>query len=139
MAAQVSVCKEMLLSTNSWNFCPDESRSVLVAMLGKKIDFSCSRLYKDAPGTFDGALCVWPVDEGSVGVCGFGVSCENARVVEAQAITPSTISAHSGDRRENMRENAWLDCLTGIVRETLIPWRTGIARDYPITSPAANT
>src|SRR5450631_2582368 len=103
-------------------------------MLGKKIDFSCSRLYKDAPGTFDGALWVWPVDEGSVGVCGFGVSCENAGVVEAQAITPSTISAHSG-----RRVNAWLDCLTGIVRETLIPWRTGIARDYPITSPAANT
>jgi len=42
MAAHVSVCKEMLLSTNSSNFCPVESRSVLEAMSGKKMDFFCN-------------------------------------------------------------------------------------------------
>src|SRR5450755_126236 len=118
----------MLLSTNSWNFCPLESRSVLVAMLGKKMDFSCSRLYKPAPGTFDGVLCVWPVDEVSVGACGFGVSCAKACVVEAHAITQRTINRDRGGREEN----TGLDCRTGVVRETLIPWRIGIARDYPI-------
>src|ERR1019366_1344909 len=124
MAAQVSVCKEMLLSTNSWNFCPVESRSVLVAMLGKNMDFSCSRLYKPTPGTFEGALAVWPADEVSAGICGFGVSWAKAAMVKLHAITPKTSTAHS--RR---REHAKLDCLTGSVRVMLIPWRIGIARD----------
>jgi hypothetical protein len=102
-------------------------------MSGKTMDFACSRLYKASPGIFDGALGAWPEDDVLGCVCGFGVSWANAPVVQANATTPKQINAHSG----GCIENAWLDCVTGIVPEMLIPWWVGIARDYPIASPAA--
>jgi hypothetical protein len=99
-------------------------------MSGKTMDFACSRLYKASPGIFDGALGAWAEDEVLGGV---GVSWANAPVVQPNAITPKKINAHSS----GCRENAWLDCVTGVVPEMLIPWRIGIARDYLIASPAA--
>jgi tRNA(Ile)-lysidine synthase len=55
-AAKVSAFTEMLLSTNSSNFCPVESGSVLEAMSGKTMDFLSSRLYKATGGIFERAL-----------------------------------------------------------------------------------
>src|ERR1039457_5723979 len=98
-------------------------------MLGQNMDFSCSRLYKPTPGTFEGALAVWPADEVSAGDWCFGRSWAEAAMVKLHAITPKTGTTHS--RRW---EHAKLDCLTGSVRLMLIPWRIGIARDYPIAS-----
>src|ERR1035438_5393314 len=126
----------MLLSTNSWNFCPVESRSELKAISGKTNDFFSRKLYK-ATGPDDGAAGGWSAagraagDGTGLGSC-WGASCANTAPAMAKAIAPQKTIPRNNDRRQ-----ARLDFESAADGEQLISCRNGIAREYSIASPSA--